>query len=289
VKVPAATDIPKHEISKPSVRGVPVEGVHYVGSVSMIVSLSDTGEICDITVAKGLDPKLDKEAITAIRDQLFQPIQLDGKPIPGSMMIFRDFFRGDNTDFLVAETAGAAPDEIPQSANAVDPPDVLALVSAGKIDGGTYSNSYFGLEFTDSDASMTAPALKDPKGSAVRLIDAIAGTPNRANMHSIGLIADRMSAHPSLSSPSNYVEHLSFTIKGADCKMVREEFPYIISGVQFTGAIFQEPDGSKPEPHHFRGIFSTPTKGYWLTLDITAASENQVLKLASSILFKAVQ
>jgi len=61
-------------------------------------------------------------------------------------------------------------------------------------------------------------------------------------------------------------------------------FPYVISGAEFTGAILKESDG--PNLSHFRGIFSTVLKGYLLSLDIAATSEDKVLKTASSIEFE---
>ena len=52
----------------------------------------------------------------AIRQQIFQPIRQSGKPVPGFMMIQRDFWRGDTSDILISQNADASPDEIPSDA-----------------------------------------------------------------------------------------------------------------------------------------------------------------------------
>ena len=251
----------------------------------MMLSLSDSGSICDITLVRGLDPELDQQAVSDIRQQIFQPILLDDKPIPGSMMIFRDFWRGDTSNFLFGQTAGAAPDDIPESTQSIDTPDVLSILTAGKIDGNTYTNKYFGLEFTVPGASLSADALKDPRAGMIRLVDATLNSRNRAEAFSLSVIADRISNYPELKSQSAYVGHVSTMVGSRGAKTAHKEFPYIISGTQFMGTILKEPDGVQQEPSHFHGIFSTPMKGYWLTLDITAPTEQQVLKLASSIYF----
>lgn len=252
----------------------------------MLVSLSDTGFICDVKVIKSLEPAIDKQAVNTIRQQLFQPIRQGDKPIPGSMMIFRDFWRGDTSDFLIGENAGAAPDEIPASAQAASPPDIVSLLTAGKIDGSTYTNGYFGLEFTAPGASLTAVSLTDPRGTAVRLVDAVSDGHDRAATYTISLIADRLSNYPQLKSPSDYVHQISSRFLAEGVTTSRDVFPYIISDIQFTGMILKEPEASRPGPYHFRGIFSSPLKGFMLSLNITAGTEKQVLRLASSIQFK---
>jgi hypothetical protein len=67
-------------------------------------------------------------------------------------------------------------------------------------------------------------------------------------------------------------------------KTTRDNFQYVISGAEFVGSILQESDG--PTTSHFRGIFSTFMKGYFLSLDVAATSEERVLEIASSIDFK---
>src|ERR1700730_3862083 len=88
--------IPERATSPP-----PIPDVHYLGTVTLLVSLSDTGYVCDVQLLKGIDEALDKQAFEAIQKEIFQPIRQNGKPIPGSMTIQREFWRGNTTDILM--------------------------------------------------------------------------------------------------------------------------------------------------------------------------------------------
>ena len=103
-------------------------------------------------------------------------------------------------------------------------------------------------------------------------------------MYTISILADRLSNYPTLKSRTEYVDGTSSQLEREGAKRSRDDFPYVISGVEFTGVMLRESDG--PDLSHFRGIFSTVIKGYVLSLDIAATSEGQVLKTASSIEFK---
>ncbi|MGO9369492.1 MAG: energy transducer TonB [Terriglobales bacterium] len=261
--------------------------MHYVGAVTVVVSLSDTGYVCGVEVVKGITDALDKQAVDAIRQQPFQPIRLDGKPTPGFMTIQRDFWRGDTSDIVVSQNADASPDEISPDARLVHAPDVAFLIGSGKVEGQRYWNQYFGVSFTAPRATFTAPSAVDDQGRNVRLVDAVAGTGNREDMYTISILADRLSNYPELKSRAEYVEGISGHLTREGAKRNRDTFPYVISGVDFVATILQESDSS--DMSHFRGIFSTVMKGYVLSLDIAAPSEDQVLKIASSIEFKLGQ
>lgn len=272
--------IPKHATPTP-----PTQAVHYVGTVTVSVALSDTGYICGVNVIKGIEPAIDEQAVQAIREQLFQPIREDGKPVPGFMTIQRDFWRGDTSDFLFSQNADASPDEIPAEARRTSTVDVPFLIASGAVDGKRYSNSYFGVSFTAPGAVFTAPSEVDDQGRNVRLVDAVAGAQKRDDSYAISILADRLSNYPDLKSRKDYVEHITALLLGqTGAKRSRDSFPFVISGVEFVGLIWKEPD--KPGASHFRGVFSTVMKGYVLSLDIAATSEEKVLQIASSIEFK---
>jgi len=275
---PAVT-IPKRRTPAP-----PVPGVHYLGAVTMLVSLSDTGSICEVEVVKGIEAALDKQAVSVIRQQLFQPIRQDGKPVPGFMTIQRDFWRGDTSDTLVSLNADDSKGEVPPDARTFPAGDVPSLIAAGKVDGNRYWNEYFRLSFTAPGAALTAPSTVDEQGRHVRLVEAVAGAQKREDMYAISILADRLPNYPQLFSRSEYVATITGQLKREGAKTTRDSFRYVISGVEFVGSIMQESDG--PSTSHFRGIFSTVMKGYFLSLDVAAASEERVLEIASSVDFK---
>jgi hypothetical protein len=271
-------------VSKRATPAPPVSGVHYVGTVTLRLSLSDTGYLCAVAVVNGITEALDKQAVDAIRQQIFQPIQQGGKPVPGFMMIQRDFWRGDTSDILISQNADASPDEIPSDAKLFKALDVPALVASGKVEGESYRNLYFGVSFTARGGAFTAPSAVDEQGRNVRLVDAVVSPQKREGMYTISILADRLSNYPTLRSRTEYVNGTSSQLEREGAKRSRDDFPYVISGVEFTCAMLRESDG--PDLSHFRGIFSTVMKGYLLSLDIAATSEDQVLKTASSIEFK---
>lgn len=265
----------------------PTNGVHYLGAVTVSVALSDTGHICAVDVVKGIEPALDKQAIDAIRQQPFQPIRVDGKPVPGFMTIQRDFWRGDTSDILISQNADASPDEMAPDARLAHAADVSSLIASGKVDGSRYRNKYFDISFAAPGAAFTAPSEVDGQGRNVRLVDAVVAGQKREDRYTISVLADRLSNYPELKSRKEYIEGIASQLGHTGIKTIRDPFPYVISGVEFVGIILQESDGANLS--HFRGMFSTPMKGYILSLDIAAANEGQVLKIASSIEFKQGQ
>ncbi len=266
-----------------TVPSAPFAAVHYAGTVTMLISLSDTGYVCEVNVLKSTDPTLNEEATTAIRQQVFQPIQLDGKPIAGSMTIYRDFWRGDNSDFLMGENANASPDEIPSEMKEPPSTDISRALRAAVIDGTRYRNDYFGITFTADGADLATPPLSANRGSAIRLVEAVATNSTRSDRYALLISADPISKYPTIKLQSQYLGILSFASEREGAKKSRQDFPFIISGVQFAGSILKQPDG--PNANHFIGLFTTTRKGYFLSFDITAATEQQVLKIASSVQF----
>ena len=112
-------------------------------------SLSDTGYLCDVSIVKGMEPAIDREARSAIQQQVFQPIKIGDKAIAGSMLVFRDYWRGDNSDLLFGENADAATDEVRSEPT---DSDLSSLLRAAKIDGSRYENPYFGVAFSADGA-----------------------------------------------------------------------------------------------------------------------------------------
>jgi TonB family protein len=265
----------------------PIPDVHYVGTVTLLVSLSDTGYVCEVQVQKGIDEILDKQALDAIQKEIFQPIRQNGKPIPGSMTIRRDFWRGNASDILMSQNVDASPDEISPMERAFHAPDVRSLVVSGKVEDSKYENQYFGLSFTALGAAFTSPALIDDQGRSARLIEAVATGKKREEMYAISVLADRLSNYPDLKSRAQYVDGMSGQLVRDGAKQTRDDFPYLISGVEFSGAILRESDGAGT--YHFRGLFTAIMKGYVLLLDIAAPTEGRVLKIASAMEFRRDQ
>ena len=198
-------------------------------------------------------------------------------------MVQRDFCRGNTTDTVFSENAGASFGEISGEARLFHALDVANVVASARVEGAKYRNQYFGLSFIAPGATVTIPSAKIAHGTAARLVDAVAGGPDRDDRYSIFVVADGLSNYPQLKSVEEYVGGISTQWRHDGAETTRDNFPYTISGVEFVGVILKVPDG--PHTSHFRAILSTVMKGYLLSLDITAAKEQQILKIASAIEF----
>ena len=276
--MPSKSEIP--ELSRRPIPKASINDVHYVATVVLQVDLSENGSICDLKIVKSAGAEFDKEALQAISRTLFQPITLEGKPIPGTMLILRDYFRGNSSNTLYAENANAANDEIPPEATIADAPPISVLLIKGKIDGNTYRNDYFGVSFTAPAATLTSPKPKE-NATALRLVDAISETEHRAQVYTLSLLADGISKSLDTKSQTKYVEKLAGTLQSKEVTSVRDPFPFMISDVQFMGIMLKEQDS--PNTHHYRGLFTAARKGYWLTVDVSATTEERILKIASTV------
>ena len=276
-----APGAPTAQISTRQIPAAPISGVHYAGTVTVLLSLSDTGYLCNVAIVKGIEPALDREAISAIQQQVFQPIKIGDKPVAGYMLAFRDYWRGDNSDLLFGENANAATDEVRSEPT---DSDLSSLLNAGKIDGSRYENSYFGVALSADGAELSMPPLSANHALGVRLVNAVAASPKRKERYSISLSADPVSKYPILKFVTDYLNILCYGPKRQGAHQLRDGFPFVVSGVQFMGTILRQPEGSNAS--HFVGLFTTARKGYFLSLNITAGSEQQVLKTASSVKFQ---
>jgi len=248
----------------------------------MLLSLSDTGYLCDATVLVGLDPELDKGAVNSIRRLVFQPITLEGKPVPGTMVVRRDYWRGDTSNTLYAENADATPAEDVPTADLTTSTEIWTVISAGKVDGERYQNNFFGLDFTAHAAKVTAPDLIQHPGTAITLVDAISESSHVGQRYRLSIRADRLSNYPQMRTASQYLDGVDAAIRAQGGKTVKDSSPFVISGQHFTVTVLKE---AVAEGVQYRGLFVTAMRGYILFLDVAAPTESQVLKLASSIHF----
>ena len=269
-----AFELPKRGIPAP-----PNPGFQYVGTISMRVSLSDTGQVCAVELVKGIRDDLDKESLSLMRREVFQPILLGDKPIPGKMLVQRDYW-SDGSGGVYSQNADAFSDEIPPQARLDEAPDIALIAHENLIENDTYKNSYFNISFVAPRARFVPPSLEAAEGTG-RLTEAISTTENSKERYSIAVVADRLTKYPKLSTLGQYLDMVGQQANqrsGWDNK-----FPYEISGMQFEGMVFKVSDGL--DSYHYRGVLTTVANGYFLSLDIAATTKEQVLKIASSVEF----
>jgi hypothetical protein len=266
---------------EPSTPVAPIPGVHYVGTVTLLISLSNTGYVCEVQVLKGIDDAKNRQAIAALQDEIFQPILENGRASPGTMTVQRAFWRGDTSDFLMSQNVDATPDEITPDARAFHALDIQSVLKSGTLEDESYRNKYFGLSFITPGAAFTSPPLSEDENRNAWLIGAVVRGPKREDMYAISVLADGLSNYPQLKSRAQYLGGMRSQLLRDGAKQTRDDFPYLISHVNFVGTILRESDA--PGIYHFRGLFSSIIKGYVLTLDISASTEDRVLATASAI------
>jgi hypothetical protein len=173
------------------------------------------------------------------------------------------------TLFTAVATVGQAPNT-----------DISSVAAAGKVNGDRYENTYFGISLTAPKASFTAPSLVIAAGRRARLVNVVYDSPQGAMNYTLGLMADSLESYPKGMSTTVYVRSVRHQLEKDGLITHREEFPVVISGVGFTGAVLKVPE--KPNFGHYRGIYSTFINGYVVSLEVQSGSEERIQQLLSS-------
>jgi hypothetical protein len=148
------------------------------------------------------------------------------------------------------------------------PKDISAIYAEGKTIGNVYKNDYFGLTLSIESGHFTEGGFISAQGKRARLIDAQANAANWQDKYEIAVLADLLSANPLIRSAQQYV----------GLATVQDEIQVKVSGVLFVEAILKVKDEGNS---HYRAIYSTFLNGYILSLDVSAASPEQITQLVS--------
>jgi hypothetical protein len=158
--------------------------------------------------------------------------------------------------------------------------DIPAVVAAGSVKDGIYSNPYLGITIAAPGAEFTSPSLVNEAGRRARLLNAVFDSPDGAKNYTIGLMVDSVENYPKTMSTAAYVRSVRHQLERDGLLMEREEFPINISGMAFTGAILKVPE--KPNFGYRRGIYSTFLNGYVLSLEIQARDQDRIQQVLTS-------
>lgn len=161
------------------------------------------------------------------------------------------------------------------------PPDISAVVAAGKVSGERYTNSFFRITLDAPHGQITLAPVVNTAASRARLIHVLASTGDFDQRYSLALLADLLQPSPLLRSPSDYVRGVRLQLEKQGFVTIRDEFPIEISKVAFTGAVME---GHTPDGHKlYRGLYTTFRSGYILSLDVWANSEAHLNDLVASL------
>jgi hypothetical protein len=158
--------------------------------------------------------------------------------------------------------------------------DISLVVAAGKVNGDVYGNTYLGISLTAPKARFTAPSLVNVAGRRARLVNVVYDSPQGAMNYTLGLMADSLENYPKGMSTTVYVRSVRHQLERDGLMTHREEFPVVISGIHFTGAVLKVPE--KPNFGYYRGIYSAFINGYVVSLEVQSSSEERIEQLLSS-------
>jgi hypothetical protein len=159
--------------------------------------------------------------------------------------------------------------------------DITSVATSGTVSGNRYVNSFFGVTIEAPEATFQLNPLLNSGGQRARLLQVLSKRGDWADTFTLAVLADSLRNYPTLQSPERYVRSVRHQLEREGLSTVREDFPITISGVQFAGVVVQEQAASGRK--YYRGTFATFRQGYVLSLDVEAASPEQLNVLVSRL------
>jgi hypothetical protein len=158
--------------------------------------------------------------------------------------------------------------------------DISTVAAAGKMNGDTYTNTYFGINLTAPKAHFTAPSFVDIHSRAARLVEAVYDSPDGAKNYTLGLLANSLENYPKDMSMTDYVHRARRELEKEGLPIQRDEVPVVISGIHFTGVVVLVLE--RPNFGYYRGIYSSFMNGYAVSFVVQCRSEDRLQQLLSS-------
>jgi hypothetical protein len=174
---------------------------------------------------------------------------------------------------------GSPTEPDPSALKSTKPVDISVVAASGAVSGNRYTNSFFKLSVSSSNATFQLNPLVNTADHRARLVQLLAKPTNWEDTYTFAVLADCLTEYPQLESLTQYVRSVRHQLEKEGLSTVREEFPISIGGTQFAGAILEEhvPAGRK----YYRGMYSTFRNGYILSFDVEAASEDKLNELVA--------
>jgi hypothetical protein len=160
-------------------------------------------------------------------------------------------------------------------------PGISAVARSGSITGNRYTNSFFSLSAETPEATFTLNPTINAQADSARLVQVIGKPTDWDNTFTFAILADSLARYPQLQSSTQYVRSVRHILEKQGLPTVKEEFPIMIGGLPFTGTILEEhvDNGKK----YYRGLYATFLRGYILSFDAEASSQDKVNGLVQRI------
>jgi hypothetical protein len=169
---------------------------------------------------------------------------------------------------------------IPATKGQAPKSDISALVAAGKVNGETYTNTYFGISITAPKAHFTAPSFVNISGRVARLVDAGYDSPDGTQDYTLGLLANSLENYPRDMTITDYVARVRREMEKEGLSIQREGVSVAISGVHLTGLVVLVLE--KPNFGFYRGIYSGFMNGHAVSFVVQCPKEERLQEILSS-------
>jgi hypothetical protein len=162
--------------------------------------------------------------------------------------------------------------------------DFSLVAAAGKLNGDTYQNSYFGITLSAPKAHWEVRGPISVQRRQARLIDAAydSGVPERGpeENYTLALLVEAQENFPKGTTIEQYVRNVRHRAEDDNVKIYREEFPLTVQGVPFVGTVFRFFE--RPNFGYYRALYSTVLNEYFVTIEVQCGAEERLQKLLSS-------
>jgi hypothetical protein len=159
---------------------------------------------------------------------------------------------------------------------------ITEVAAAGSINANQYKNSFLGLTVDAPNATLSLNPTVAATAQRARLLQVLSKQPEWEETYTLAVLADLLAVNPLTKSPADYVRTLRQKLNQEGSPTVREEFSISIAGMNFTGAVLQQqvPNGRK----YYRGIYTTFSRGYIVSLDVEAPSQERLNELVTKLI-----
>lgn len=158
--------------------------------------------------------------------------------------------------------------------------DISTVVAAGKVNGDTYTNTYFGLSLTAPKAHFTAPSYVNTASRVASLVQVVYDSPQGAMNYTLTIRANSRENYPKEMTITEYVGRVRREMEKEGLVIQRQEVPVVISSVTFTGVVVKVLE--RPNFGYYRGIYSSFMNGYAVSFDVQSRTEERLQQILSS-------
>jgi hypothetical protein len=158
--------------------------------------------------------------------------------------------------------------------------DISTVIAAGKVNGDTYTNTYFGISLTVPKAHFISSSELKTAGRAANLVQVVSDAPQGAENYTVTIRANSRENYPKEMTITDYVGRVRREMEKEGLEIKSDGVQVVISGVRFTGVVVVVLE--RPNFGYYRGIYSGFKNGYAVSFDVQCRKEEHLQEILSS-------